>query len=421
MQRIILIVIGLAGLVEPSFGVTPLLDLNASPDITSDLGGTIINDNQAVRDDLAGTITLQAFSAVTENANLVAYERSGSGTLLTFDISITLPGSSSTITARPADVVSFDGVNYTKVFDAAAAGIPDGVRVDAVATDGSDLLLSFDTTTNLGGGLTVTDEDLVRWDGAGFTLYLDTSSAGIDPALDLDGAHRLNNNNLLLSFDGSGSVGIPAVYFDDEDILEYDAVGLTWELAYDASAKFSAWADGPDLDAFDVTEPLIIDSWLQVGGSAQGGAVFFTVADVALSVVTTNGLTPEQVVQAMADAINNDPTLSGMGVMALVVGDTLYTNGALTHISTTDAGLFMTQGLGAPPQADGDITLDGNVDIADILLGYKVLINLATLTSTQLDHGDVAPLVGGIPAPDGFFTLGDLLVIQRKVLGVISF
>ena len=171
MQRIILIVIGLAGLVEPSFGVTPLLDLNASPDITSDLDGTIINDNQAVRDDLAGTITLQAFSAVTENANLVAYERSGSGTLLTFDISITLPGTSSTITARPADVVSFDGVNYTKVFDAITAGIPDGARVDAVATDGSDLLLSFDITVDLGGGLTVTDEDLVRWDGVGFTLY----------------------------------------------------------------------------------------------------------------------------------------------------------------------------------------------------------------------------------------------------------
>ena len=250
---------------------------------------------------------------------------------------------------------------------------------------------------------------------------LDTSSAGIDPTLDLDGAHRLANGNLLLSFDGSRSVGTTPVFFDDEDILEYDPTGSSWELAYDASVQVAGWADGPDLDAFDATEPLLVDSWLQISGSAQGGAIFFTVADVALSVVTTNGLTPEQVVQAMADAINTDATLSGMGVMTLVVGDTLYTNGALIHISTTDAGLSLTQGLGASPQADGDINLDGIVNVADILLGQQVLGGAATLTPLQFVHGDVAPLISGIPAPDGLFTLGDLLVIQRKALGQINF
>jgi hypothetical protein len=306
------------------------------------------------------------------------------------------------------------------VFDAHTAGIPDGVRIDAVATDDSDLLLSFDTTVDLGGGLTVTDEDLVRWNGTRLTLFLDTSMAGIDPALDLDGAHRLKNGNLLLSFDGSGSVGTPAIYFDAEDALEYDPVGAIWELAYDASAQYAGWADGPDLDALDATEPLIIDSWLQIGGSALGGTIFFTVADVALS-VTTNGLAPEQVVQAMVDAINNDSMLLGMGVTALAVGDILYTNGALTQISTTDVGLSLTQGLGARPEADGDITLDGMVDVADILLGQQVLGGAATLSPLQVVHGDVAPLIGGVPVPDELFTLGDLLVIQRKALGEINF
>jgi hypothetical protein len=421
MLRILLTTVAVLGLLQTSYAQTPLFDLSASPDSALDLNGTVIEDHQTALNDLGGTITLQTFASVSENADLVAFERASNGSLLSFDIFVTLPTTSTDITVRPADVVRFDGSDYTLVFDATAAGIPNGVRVDAVATDGSDLLLSFDTTVDLGSGLTVTDEDLVRWDGVSFTLFLATSTVGIDPALDLDGAHRLKDGNLLLSFDGSGSVGTPAVFFDDEDILEYDPAGSTWELAYDGSAQATAWLDGSDIDAFDVTEPLIIDSSLQISGSALGGTIFFTVADVPLSIVTTNGLTPAQLAQAMADAINADPTLSGLGVTAIAVGDTLYTNGALTQISTTDTGLTLVQGLSLPPQPDGDINLDGAVNAADILIGQQVLGGTATLTPLQLIHGDVAPLVSGTPAPDGLFTLGDLLVIQRKVLGVISF
>lgn len=400
---------------------TLLTDIDVSPDTAIDAGGTVTRSNQTARDDLAGTLTLQSFAAVSENADLVAYERSGNGALLTFDISIVLPGGTTPVTARPADVMSFDGVNYSKVFDAVAAGIPDGVRIDAVATDGSDLLLSFDITVDLGSSLTATDEDLVRWDGAGFTLYLDISTLGINPALDLDGAHRLNNGNLLLSFDGSGAIGSPTVFFDDEDILEYDPAGAAWELAYDASAQATGWSGGPDVDAFDAAEPLFIDSWLQVGGSAQGGTVFITVAGVPLSVIIPNGHTPDQVIQAIADAIEADTTLAGMGVTAMAVGDTLYTNGVLTAISTTDAGLVLTPGLGAPPPVDGDINLDGAVNAADVLYGLQVLGGAGSLTPIEFVHGDVAPLIGGIPAPDELFTLGDLIVIQRKALGLISF
>ena len=417
--RMVIVAISIC-LISHAYAASPFYDLDASPDIAVDLSGATTTGNQAARDNLSGTITLQVFTSVAENADLIAYEHSSNGALLTFDTSIVLPSAPSAITARPADVVSFDGINYTKVFDAITAGIPDGVRVDAVATDGNDLLLSFDITVDLGGGLTVTDEDLIRWDGASFTLFLDTSIAGIDPALDLDGAHRLKDGNLLLSFDGSGSVGSPAVYFD-EDILEYDPSNANWELAYDASAQFAGWADGPDLDAFDVTESLIIDSWLQVSGSAQVGTVFFTVADVALSAITTSGMTAEQVAQTMADTINTNPTLASMGVTAIAVGDTLYTNGALTHLSTTDGGLTLAQGLAPLPQADGDMTLDGEVNSADILLCLQVLGGAATLSPLQLVHGDVAPLIGGIPTPDELFTLGDLLVIQRKALGQIHF
>ena len=61
------------------------------------------------------------------------------------------------------------------------------------------------------------------------------------------------------------------------------------------------------------------------------------------------------------------------------------------------------------------------MNVADVLLGLQVLNDAATLSPEQFIHGDVAPLVGGMPDPDGLFTLGDLLVIERKALGVINF
>ncbi len=70
---------------------------------------------------------------------------------------------------------------------------------------------------------------------------------------------------------------------------------------------------------------------------------------------------------------------------------------------------------------DGDINGDGDVDIADILLGQEILLGIVSPTSAQLQRGDVAPLVAGVPAPDGVFDIGDLLVIQQKVSQQITF
>ena len=57
---------------------------------------------------------------------------------------------------------------------------------------------------------------------------------------------------------------------------------------------------------------------------------------------------------------------------------------------------------------DGDVTEDGTVDIRDILLGLQYLQGLAELTFSQQARGDVTL--------DGTFNLGDMVVIQRRVL-----
>ena len=59
--------------------------------------------------------------------------------------------------------------------------------------------------------------------------------------------------------------------------------------------------------------------------------------------------------------------------------------------------------------------------VVDILLATQIALGLKTPTADEMLHGDVAPLVAGVPAPDGVFNAADLLLIQRKVLGLVSY
>lgn len=179
--------------------------------------------------------------------------------------------------------------------------------------------------------------------------------------------------------------------------------------------------DGGNISMDDCDDVCALESHMQVLSDATTGTIFFTVSGVSLSIATVDVLTLDQVADAIALEINNDSTLVILGITAQTDGNIVYTGGVLTDVSTTDPGLVLRSGLGVPSPADGDITLDGVVDIRDVLLGYQVLNDTATLDATQFAHGDVAPLIGGVPVPDGLFSLGDLLLIKRKALGVANF
>jgi subtilisin family serine protease len=74
-----------------------------------------------------------------------------------------------------------------------------------------------------------------------------------------------------------------------------------------------------------------------------------------------------------------------------------------------------------PDLVFGDLNNDGLVDTADVLLARRIVLGLSTPTEAQILHGDVAPLVGGVPSPDGAINAGDLLLIQGKALGELDF
>jgi hypothetical protein len=71
--------------------------------------------------------------------------------------------------------------------------------------------------------------------------------------------------------------------------------------------------------------------------------------------------------------------------------------------------------------SDGDVNLDGKVDVADALAALRMAVGTLPATADQRLHADVAPLVGGIPAPDGRVDIADALLILRKAVQLVSF
>ncbi len=249
-----LLAVAIAALLgSPALAATPIGVIASSSDTTVDLTGTVAWDDEISDDDFVSVVAPTGPPGVPENADLTGYHRVGAEDLFSLDITTVLGG----LTVRPSDVVRWDGSIYTLELDGAAEGVPVGARIDAISVDpgSGDLLLSFDIGVDLGGGLVAADEDIVAFDsGTGFSSFFDGSAFSVPENLDVDAIHAVDaGGNLALSFDTSGTVG--AVSFDDEDVVEYDAGGASWSLAFDGSAEHAGWT-ASDLDAVHlVPEP----------------------------------------------------------------------------------------------------------------------------------------------------------------------
>lgn len=69
----------------------------------------------------------------------------------------------------------------------------------------------------------------------------------------------------------------------------------------------------------------------------------------------------------------------------------------------------------------GDLTGDALVDLRDALALLRISLGSEPVTPEALLHGDVAPLVQGAPQPDGRIDIGDILVLLRKIVGLVDF
>jgi hypothetical protein len=232
-------------------GSAPAQDIAVSPNVTIDLGaGAVVSDEDVAIDDQSGAIVLEDLGTLPRESEVIALGLDVNGDrFIAFETATMLPDGT---TARPGDVVRYDGVGYSIEFDALLAELPAGTATDATSLSKNGLLLSFDTTVDLGGGLIAADEDLVVWNGSTFVLLFDGLAAGIDPSLDVDAAQDIGGGKFLISLDSAGEIG--GIAFDDEDVLRFD--GTNWSLEFDASAANASWT-GADLDAVMLPEPAV--------------------------------------------------------------------------------------------------------------------------------------------------------------------
>ena len=294
---------------------TGLSSIRYLPDITVSLNGTVAGPNEVVVDTFMGSpsLTLSGLPG-----NVAAYYWTGSVHWLVFDTTVSLNGG--TLTATPQDVVSYNGTAYTRIFTGSSAGVPAGASIDALSTtNGSDFLLSFDTSIAV-GGVTAAPEDVVRYSGGTWSSTFDGSAAGVSAGTNLDALYRLPNGHLLMSFDIAGMVG--GVSFGAGDVLEYTAPA-TWELAWSPAAAYPGWGAANLKGLWAQAAPLVAGT-LQFSASSysvneSGGSIAITVTRTGGS----SGAVSVQYASSDATATAGADYTAASGTLSWAAGDTM--------------------------------------------------------------------------------------------------
>jgi subtilisin family serine protease len=171
----------------------------------------------------------------------------------------------------------------------------------------------------------------------------------------------------------------------------------------DTFADLSNYGSGVDIMAPGVS----IRSTIIGGGTGNNSGTSMAAPHVAgaaaLYLSENPGVDPQSVMDALLATADPAPCANGPGGTCADDPDGIQ------------EPLLMYASL-----ADGDLNEDGSVDVRDILLGQRILMDELALTTMQLAHGDVAPLLNGVPQSDGVFSVADLMIIMRIALGDLT-
>lgn len=171
------------------------------------------------------------------------------------------------------------------------------------------------------------------------------------------------------------------------------------------SSDGSNWGSTVDFPFSATITPASIDNCPSVSNTSQADLDVDSIGDACDSDIDGDGLSNDDETNVyMTDPLDADTD-----------------NDTFNDGDEVAAGSDPDDDQSVPLLADGDINGDSVVDVADILLGQEILLGIVTPTSAQIQRGDVAPLVGGLPASDGVFEAGDLLIIEQKVNQQITF
>ena len=238
----------------------------------------------------------------------------------------------------------------------------------------------------------------------GSRLYV-ANLAGELKALDAtaDGTAFWSINNGGLPFTKDFNLGRKAPY--DNLIVLIDYYGQVTLARDDGTSGTYLWTTtlDPGFTEWFTSPPLIddVNGYIYVG--ASDGKLYQL--DIA-----TGAVGPTRVVSS-----------AGSDVTVITFGENHSTLYALTPDGTLAKFCFPFMYPPGTLVADGDINTDGLVNTADVLLATQAVVGTRLLNPVQFGHGDVAPLISSVPAPNGDFGLADALLITRKAIGVINF
>lgn len=99
------------------------------------------------------------------------------------------------------------------------------------------------------GGLNVTDEDIIAFDGAGFSLAFDGSEHGLS-SYAIDG-FAMVEGGILFSFETWGTLPGWSGTFDESDVVRFDTASGEWEQFFDGS-DVGLESNGENVDALEL-------------------------------------------------------------------------------------------------------------------------------------------------------------------------
>jgi hypothetical protein len=185
---------------------------------------------------------------VPASANVDGLTRvDGSHFYLSFAGDTTLPGLGA---VQDEDVVYWNGSGWSVYFNGTAHGLTSGnLDLDAISVKGSTLYFStLGNTSPPGVGGAADDADIYSWDGSSFARVWDASANGLPAAANVDGYDRVDGSHFYLSLAADATVtGVGAV--QDEDVVYVD--GSVRSVYFDGTAHGLTSAN-LDVDAFDV-------------------------------------------------------------------------------------------------------------------------------------------------------------------------
>ena len=187
-----------------------------------------------------------------------------------------------------ADIYSWDGNSFAKLFDAGNAGLPGNADIDALQViDADTIYMSFSRNqgTSVPGIGLVEDEDIVIYSAGSWSLFFDGSDVGLadSNAEDVDAFTILSDGSLVVSTVGNPSP-LPTANgaLRDEDLLR--CVGGS----YGENTSCTVWElylDGSDIGLNDAATEEING----IGLTADGDILFTTLADYSTGGLSGGG------------------------------------------------------------------------------------------------------------------------------------